>query len=99
MCKLPTTPEKEVPFMKRFLSLILATALLFSMATVFISAEESGVVLNTLASVTANVGSFDTVEVGDKVFANRTYTFGENIPSYLVGKTYLRTNLADAVCT
>lgn len=83
--------------MKRFLSLILATALLFSMATVFISAEESGVSLNTLASVTANVGSFDTVEVGDKVFANRTYTFGENIPSYLVGKTYLRTNLADAV--
>ena len=83
--------------MKRFLSLILATALLFSMATVFISAEESGVSLNTLASVTVNVGSFDTVEVGDKVFANRTYTFGENIPSYLVGKTYLRTNLADAV--
>ena len=66
--------------MKRFLSLILATALLFSMATVFISAEESGVSLNTLASVTVNVGSFDTVEVGDKVFANRTYTFGENIP-------------------
>ncbi|MBQ8836900.1 MAG: exo-alpha-sialidase [Clostridia bacterium] len=83
--------------MKKILSLILAATMLFSMTALYVSAEESEVSLNTLASVTANVGSFDTIEVGDKIFANRTYTFGENLPSYLIGKTYLRTNLADSV--
>lgn len=83
--------------MKRIFSLVLTTVLLFSMTTLWVTAEASEVSLNTLASVTANVGSFDTIEAGDKVFANRTYTFEENIPTYLVGKTYLRTNLADAV--
>ena len=37
------------------------------------------------------------MDVGDEIFTNRTYVFGENIPSYLIGKPYLQTALADTV--
>ena len=83
--------------MKKFLSIILAAAILFSMATLFASAEDTEVTLGTLASVTTTSGSFHTIDAGDAIFSNRTYTFGESLPSYLVGKPYVQTKIADSV--
>ena len=83
--------------MKKIFSLFLGIIMLFSALLLFASAEESEITLDSLASVTASTGSFQTVDVGDKIFTNRAYTFGESIPSYLIGKPYLQTALADTV--
>ncbi|MBQ6893291.1 MAG: exo-alpha-sialidase [Clostridia bacterium] len=83
--------------MKKRLSLFFAVLMFLTMLVLFVSAEESEITLDSLTSVTASTGSFQTVDVGDKIFTNRTYTFGESIPSYLIGKPYLQTALADTV--
>ena len=83
--------------MKKLFSIILAAAMLFSMATLFASAEETEVTLGTLASVTTASGSFHTIDAGDAIFSNRTYVFGESMPSYIVGKPYVQTKIADSV--
>ena len=83
--------------MKKLLSTFLVILMLLAMLALLVSAEESEVTLDTLASVTASSGSFQTVDIGDKIFANRTYVFGESIPSYLAGKPFLQTNIADSV--
>ena len=41
--------------MKRILSLVLMATMLFSMTTLLVSAEETAITLNTLASVSVNV--------------------------------------------
>ena len=82
--------------MKKSIGVVLAISLLFLMM-LFASATGDGTTLSPLASVTSVGGSFQTIDIGDKVFANRTYVFTENMPSYLLGKPFLQTNIADTV--
>ena len=66
--------------MKKSIGVVLAISLLFLMM-LFASATGDGTTLSPLASVTSVGGSFQTIDIGDKVFANRTYVFTENMPS------------------
>lgn len=83
--------------MKKTVLHILTAAILFLTVSLSTNAAAAEGTLGNLATVTADVGSPGVVEPGKAIFSNRDYAFGDELPVYLVGKPYIKTELADTV--
>lgn len=82
--------------MKKPILHILTAAILFLTISLSTSAAAEGT-LGNLATVTTDVGSPGVVDPGKAIFSNRDYAFGDELPAYLIGKPYIKTQLADTV--
>ncbi|MBQ9134406.1 MAG: exo-alpha-sialidase [Clostridia bacterium] len=81
--------------MKKIILHILTAAILFSMATLFVSAEAE-VTLESFATVMPNHGKAGTVKVGEQIFTDRTkHFFGKDTPDWLLGQSFLCGSLVE----
>ena len=81
--------------MKKIILHILTAAILFSMATLFVSAEAE-VTLESFATVMPNQGKAGTVNVGEQIFTDRTkHFFGKDTPDWLLGQSFLFGSLVE----
>ena len=50
---------------------------------------QSDFALEETATVLVEGGNFNTLKAGELIFADRTYTFADTVPEYLIGQEYL----------
>ena len=60
---------------------------------------QSDFALEETATVLVEGGNFNTLKAGELIFADRTYTFADTAPEYLIGQKYLFQNLGGTTAT
>jgi len=83
--------------MRKTVLLCIVLSLVLSAFPTCVLADATVTELKPLASIVSHNGSFQTVNVGNAIFTDRTYKFGERIPAYLIGKEFLRTGIKTSV--
>jgi hypothetical protein len=71
--------------------------LIFAAAGAVCFAEEADTYNAPTATVSSEIGTFEVLAEGEALFSDRTHVFSSTVPSWLVGKTYLRTPLSASV--
>ena len=88
---------KVLNFVQLKLLRILSMAILLISCTFFCiaaNAENDEFSLNPLATVLVTEGEFSEIKQNELLFTNRTHKFSENVPDYLLNKSFLFKDLS-----